>query len=69
MSDNKNIIENEVAESKQQKKRQSTEDKLKVLLDEHYLRIEKMVDEKLDQMQYRIWKSTMIELNKILLRR
>ncbi|WP_242835393.1 hypothetical protein [Desulfitobacterium sp. PCE1] len=73
MSENRNIIGNEVAEPKQQKKRQSAEDKLKALLDEHYLRIEKMVNEKLDakleHMQYRIYKSFMIELNRAILRR
>lgn len=54
---------------KPKKTRPSTEDKLKVLLDEQYNRIEEMIDAKLEKTQYRIYKSFMIELNRAILRR
>ncbi|ACL19499.1 hypothetical protein Dhaf_1446 [Desulfitobacterium hafniense DCB-2] len=61
----------EVIDSKEKPKktRPSTEDKLKVLLDEQFNRIEEMVDAKLEKTQYRIYKSFMIELNRAILRR
>lgn len=67
MSEDKEIVVEEVKEDKP-KKKLTTEDKLKALLDDQYARIEQMVDDKFKKMdlrmngkleysQLRIWKS------------
>lgn len=50
--------------NKRTKLKQTTEDKLKVLLDAQYDRIEKMIGEKLEHSQYRIYRSFEAELRR-----
>lgn len=48
----------------QAKKRMTTEDKLKVLLDEHYARIEQLIKAELDHVCYRVYGSVKAEFER-----
>jgi len=52
------------SKAKTTKQRQSTEDKLKGLLDEQYMRISTLIDEKLDNYNYRMYNSFKAEFRR-----
>lgn len=60
-----NDVNNEViSEEKSKKKRATAEDKLKVLLDNQMVEIEKMIDQKLDHYNYRMFNSFKAEFRR-----
>lgn len=49
---------------KPKKSRVTTEDKLKALLDEHYAKVEKMIEEKMESYNYRMYNSFKAEMRR-----